>query len=50
MRIMFVSFTDASETCEMNTKSDNITIMRVVENEDIVNELLTIFVKDIKKD
>ena len=50
MRIIFVSFTDASETCEMDTKSDNITIMRGVENEDIVNELLTIFVKDIKKD
>ena len=50
MRIIFVSFTDASETCEMDMKSDNITIMRGVENEDIANELLTIFVKDIKKD
>ena len=50
MRIIFVFFTNASEACEMDTKSDNITIMRVVENEDIVNELLTIFVKDIKKD
>ena len=50
MRIIFVSFTDASETREMHTKSDNITIMRGVENEDIVNELLTLFVKDIKKD
>ena len=32
----------------MQTKSDNITTMRGVENEDIINEYL--FVKDIKKD
>ena len=37
MRIIFVSFTDANETREMHTKSDNITIMRGVENEDIIN-------------
>ena len=39
MRIIFVSFTDANETREMHTKSDNITIMRGVETEDIVNKL-----------
>ena len=39
MRMIFVSFTDANETREMHTKSDNITIMRGVENEDIVNKL-----------
>ena len=37
MGIIFVSFTDANETREMHTKSDNITIMRGVENEDIIN-------------
>ena len=45
MRIIFVSFTDANETCEMHTKSDNITIMRGVENEDIINELFNTFCK-----
>ena len=39
MRIIFVSFTDANETREMHTKSDNITIMRGVKTEDIVNKL-----------
>ena len=38
MRIIFVSFTDANETREMHTKTDNITIMRGVETEDIINE------------
>ena len=45
MRIIFVSFTDANETREMHTKSDNITIMRDVENEDIINELFNTFHK-----
>ena len=45
MRIIFVSFTDANETREMHTKSDNITIMRGVENEDIINELFNTFRK-----
>ena len=44
MRIHFVSFTDANETREMHTKSDNITIMKGVENEDI-NELFNTFCK-----
>ena len=38
MPIIFVSFTDANETREMHTKTDNITIMRGVETEDIINE------------
>ena len=38
MQIIFVSFTDANETREMHTKTDNITIMRGVETEDIINE------------
>ena len=50
MRIVFVSFTDANETREMHTKSDNIAFMRGVENEDIINESFTLFVKDVKKD
>ena len=45
MRIIFVSFTDANETHEMHTKSDNITIMRGVETEDIINELFNTFRK-----
>ena len=45
MQIIFVSFTDANETREMHTKSDNITIMRGVENEDIINELFNTFRK-----
>ena len=45
MRIIFVSFTDANETRETHTKSDNITIMRGVENEDIINELFNTFRK-----
>ena len=44
MRIIFTSFTDANETCEMYTKSDNITIMSGIETEDI-NELLNTFHK-----
>ena len=39
MRIIFVSFTDANETHEMHTKSDNITIMSGIETEDAINEL-----------
>ena len=45
MRIIFVSFTVANETREMHTKSDNITIMRGVETEDIINELFNTFHK-----
>ena len=45
MRIIFVSFTDANETCEMHTESDNITIMRGAETEDIINELSNTFHK-----
>ena len=50
MRIIFVSFTDANETREMYTKSDNIAIMSGIETEDIINELFNTFCKDIKKD
>ena len=45
MGIIFVSFIDANETREMRTKSDNITIMRGVENENIINELFNTFRK-----
>ena len=43
MRIIFVSFTDANETREMHTKSDNITIMSGIETEDVINELFNTF-------
>ena len=45
MRIIFVSFTDADETREMHTKSDNITIMSGIETEDVINELFNTFCK-----
>ena len=49
MRIIFVSLTDANETREMHTKSDNITIMRGVETDDITNELFNTFRGRYKK-
>ena len=49
MRIIFVSFTDANETCEMHTKSDNITIMIGIETEDAINELFNTFRKRCQK-
>ena len=49
MRIIFVSFTDANETREMHTKSDNIAIMRGVETEYVINELFDTFRKRYQK-
>ena len=43
MQIIFVSFTDANETREMHTKSNNITIMSGIETDDIINELFNTF-------
>ena len=43
MQIIFVSFTDANETREMHTKSDNITIMSGIETDDAINELFNTF-------
>ena len=45
MPIIFVSFTDENETRKMHTKSDNITIIRGAENEDIINKLFNTFRK-----
>ena len=45
MQIIFVSFTDANETREMHTKSDNITIMSGIETEDVINEVFNTFCK-----
>ena len=45
MRIIFVSFTDANETCEIHTKSNNITIMIGIETEYAINELFNTFRK-----
>ena len=45
MQIIFVSFTYANETREIHTKSDNITIVRGVETEDIINDLFNTFRK-----
>ena len=49
MRVIFVSFTDASETREMYTKSDNILIMNGIETEDIINELIITFNKNYQE-
>ena len=43
MRMIFVSFTDANETRDMYTKSDNITIMSGIEADDVINELFNTF-------
>ena len=45
MRIFFVSFTEANETREMHTKSDNITIMSGIETEDVINDFFDTFRK-----
>ena len=45
MRVIFVSFTNANETREMYSKSDNVKIMSGIETEDIINELVSIFHK-----
>ena len=43
MQIIFVSFTNANETREMHTKSDNITIVSGIETDDVINELFNTF-------
>ena len=45
----FFSFKDANETCEMHTKSHNITIMSAVETKGIINELFNTFRKRYQK-
>ena len=45
IRVIFVSFTDATETHDMHTKSDNVTIMSGSETEDVINELFNTFCK-----
>ena len=43
MRIIFVSFTDANQTQEINAKSDNLEIMNGIETNDASNELFNSF-------
>ena len=43
MRMIFVSFTDATETHDMHTKRDNITIMSGIETDVVINELFNTF-------
>ena len=43
MRMIFVSFTGVNETCDMYTKSDNITIRSGVETDDGINERFNSF-------
>ena len=41
--MIFVSFTDANETRDMYTKSDNITILSGIETDDVINKLFNSF-------
>ena len=43
MQMIFVSFTDANETRDMYTKSDNIIIMNGIETDDDINEFFNTF-------
>ena len=43
MRIIFVSFKHANETCEIHTKNDNITIMSGIETDNAINERFNTF-------
>ena len=45
MRIMFVSYLNTSELCEMRTKSSNIEIMSGTETNDAINEIFDSFLK-----
>ena len=45
IRVIFVSFTDANETHDMHTKSDNVTIMSGIETEDVIKKLFNTFCK-----
>ena len=45
MQMIFFSFTDANETSEMHTKTDNITITSGIETEDAINERFDTFHK-----
>ena len=50
MLINFISSKDSEESCNMYTKSDNIEIMMGSETDDIADEILNLFCKNIKKD
>ena len=50
MLINFISSKDSDETHNMHTKSNNIESMMGSETEDIIDELLNLFCKNIKKD
>ena len=43
MRMIFASFTDANETRDMYTKSDNTTIMSGIDTVNVINELFNYF-------
>ena len=50
MQINFISSKDSKQTRTMHTKSNDIEIMMASEIYDIINELLDLFKKIIKKD
>ena len=45
MRVIFVFFTNANETREMYSKSNNVKTMSSIETDDIINELFNTFRK-----
>ena len=49
MAINFISSTDSDETRTMHTKSNNVEIMIGSEIDEIIEELLDLFCKNIKK-
>ena len=50
MIINFISSKDSDEIRTMHTKSNNIEIMMDNETDEIIEELLNLFCKNIKKD
>ena len=50
MSINFISSKDSDETRNMHTKSNNIEIMMGSQTNNIIEELLNLFCKDVKKD
>ena len=50
MQITFISSLDTGEFRLMKSKSDNVDIMMGTETDDINNEFLNLFLRNVKKD
>ena len=49
MTLKFISSKDSDEICTINTKSNNMEITKGNETDEIIEELLNLFCKNIKK-